>query len=524
MKHTKNTIPLNRRNFLKTTVLGSAGLIAGPGALWTKQTQAKDGAETLKIGRSEATQTFDPILTGRNGDAWVMDNMNANLVRVKHDGKGVEPDLAESWNMLDGGKRYRFRLREGLKFGNGKPIRPSDVKFSLERARDQRDSVFATMYKSIKEVRTPDAHHVDVVLHEVSAPFLSTIAMFPASILPADVVKSRGKDFASNPVGAGAFKLKKWKRQNQVILVKNEHYWQSDQVNLDKVVWEYIPNDNTRVLNLESGQIDVGITIPFNKVDALSRKSDIDSNIDKSSRENMVLINHSKKPLDDVRVRRALFMGLNRKAIVKAALFGHGEVSNSFIPAGGLFHNPDNKSYHYDPDKAKTLLKQAGVSDLSLKLILTNGHNLSNQVAVMIQSMYKQIGIKVNINKQEGGEKWNSLQKGDFDLSLDYWVNDIFDPDQKASFCLYGYNDNKAYFTRYKNPKMKKLIEEGRRTLDKDKRKNIYYKIQQLAMKDVVYIDLYYAPFLNASRNQVNNFYQNPTGRFMLEKTSIEST
>jgi peptide/nickel transport system substrate-binding protein len=518
-----NVPPFSRRDFLKTTIIGGAGLIAGPGILWSRQTQAKDGAAILKIGRSEATGTFDPILTAQNADIWVLDNMNANLVRVTYDGTGLEPDLAESWKASDDGKRYRFKLRKEIKFGNGKPVRPSDVVFSLQRLRDQKDSVMATMYESIKEVKALDKHHVEVVLSEPSAPFLSTMAMYAASILPEDVVKSRGDDFASNPVGAGAFKLKEWKKQNRVTLIKNEHYWQSDKVSLDKVVWEYIPNDNTRVLNLESGQVGAAILIPFNKIDALSGKSDINANIDKSSREDMMLINHSKKPLDDVRVRRALFMGINRKAIVKAALFGHGKVSNSFIPAGGLFHNSDNKNYHYDPDKAKKLLEEADVSDLSLELMIANGSNITNQVAVMIQGMYSKIGIKIHINKQEKGEQWSTLQSGDYDLSLNYWVNDIIDPDQKASFSLYGYNDSKAYFTRYKNPKMKKLIEKGRHVLDKDKRKKIYYEIQKLAMEDVVYVDLYYAPFLNASRKNVDDFYQNPTGRFMLEGTSVKS-
>jgi peptide/nickel transport system substrate-binding protein len=523
MKHTNNIMPFSRRDFLKTTAIGGAGLILGPGLLWSRQALAKDGAKTLTIGRSAAADTFDPILTAQNADIWVLDNMNANLVRVTYDGKGLEPDLAESWKVLDDGKRYRFRLREGLKFSNGKPIHPSDVKFSLERLRDQKNSVMATMYQLIKAVKTPDEHHVEVVLSEVSAPFLSAMAMFAAAIVPEDAVKSRGEDFGSKPVGAGAFKLTEWKRQNRITLVKNDHYWQSDKVNLDGVVWEYIPNDNTRVLNLESGQVDAAITIPFNKIDTLSHKPDIKADLDQSSREDMMLINHAKKPLDNVHVRRALFMGINRQAIVKIALFGHGKVSNSFIPAGGLFHNPDNKDYSYDPDKAKALLKKAGVSNLSLDLVIASGNNISDQVAVMIQSMYRKIGIKVNVIKQEKGRQWSTLQAGNYDLSLNYWVNDIIDPDEKASFSLYGYNDSRAYFTRYKNPKMKKLIEEGRRTLDKKERKKIYYEIQQLAMADVVYIDLYYSPFMNASREKVKKFYQNPTGRFMLEETSIEA-
>jgi peptide/nickel transport system substrate-binding protein len=379
----------------------------------------------------------------------------------------------------------------------------------------------ANMYQLIKEVKAPDERHVEIVLSEVSAPFLSTMAMFSASILPADVVKSRGENFGSNPVGAGAFKLKEWKRENRVSLVKNEHYWQSDKVSLDEIVWAYIPNDNTRVLNLESSQVNAAIFIPFNKIDGLSRRSNIDVDLDPSSREDFMIINHAKKPLDDVRVRRALFMGINRAAIIKVALFGHGKVSNSFIPAGALYHNPDNKDYSYDPDKAKALLKEAGASSLSLELLISSGNSVDDQIAVVMKSMYRQIGIKLNITKQEVGQEWNSLQAGNYELSLNYWTNDIIDPDEKATFCLYGYDDSRAYFTNYKNPKVKKLIEEGRHVLDKGKRKKIYYELQRIAMEDVVYVDLYYSPFRNASLKKVKDFYQNPTGRFMLEGTRL---
>lgn len=523
MKSTNSATPFTRREFLKIATIGGAALVAGPGLLLSGDALAEGGNQSLSIGRNDDNTTFDPILTIRNADIWVMDNMNANLVRVTHDGKGLEPDLAESWKVLDGGRRYRFRLREGLKFDNGQPIRPSDVKFSLERLRDQKNSVMANMYQIIKDVKTPDDRHVEVVLSQISAPFLSTMAMFSASILPADVVKSRGESFGTNPVGAGAFKLQKWQRQDRVTLVKNEHYWQSDKVSLNEIVWVYIPNDNTRILNLESGQIGAAIFIPFNRINELERKSDITVDLDPSSREDFMIINHAKKPLDDVRVRRALYMGINREAIVKVALFGHGKVSNSFIPAGALYHNPDNKAYPYDPEKAKALLKDAGVSDLSLKLLIASGNSVENQVAVVLQSMYRQIGINLSINKQEEGEQWNSLQAGNYELALNYWTNDIIDPDEKATFCLYGYDDNRSYFTNYKSPKVKKLIEEGRRTLDDKKRKKIYYDLQRIAMEDVVSVNLYYSPFRNASLAKVRDFYQNPTGRFMLESTSIKS-
>ena len=514
---------LNRRGFLKLTTLGGATLVAGPSLLWSGQSQAAAPMQTLSIGREQDNTTFDPILTIQNADIWVLDNMNANLVRVTYDGKGLEPDLAESWKVEDGGRRYVFRLREGIQFSDGSPIRPADVKFSLERLRDRKDSVMGNMYQIVKHIATPDDRHVEITLSEPSAPFLSTMAMFSASILPEAAVKQRGEKFGTDPVGAGAFKLKAWRRQDRVILERNEHYWQDDKVQINQVEWIYIPNDNTRILNLESGQINAAIFIPFNRINELKRRSGVTVDLDPSSREDFMIINHAKKPLDDVRVRRALFMATDRAAIVKVALFGHGKPSNSFIPAGALYYNPDNKAYPYDPKKAKALLKEAGAENLSLSLLIPSGNSIDNQVAVLLQNQYQKVGINLSINKEEEGQQWNSLQAGNYELSLDYWTNDIIDPDEKATFCLYGYDDNRSYFTNYKNPEVKKLIEEGRRTLDKEKRQEIYDKLQAIAMRDVVYVNLYYSPFRNASLAKVRKFYQNPTGRFMLEETSIAS-
>src|SRR5699024_2554054 len=114
--------------------------------------------------------------------------------------------------------------------------------------------------------------------------------------------------------------------------------WQSEKVAIDRVVWEYISNDNTRVLSLQSEQIDAALSIPFSKIEHLSNDSDIEIDVDKSSREDFVIINHKHSPLDDVRVRKALFHGINREALVKIALHGYGKVSNSFIPDGGMFY------------------------------------------------------------------------------------------------------------------------------------------------------------------------------------------
>jgi peptide/nickel transport system substrate-binding protein len=486
---------------------------------WTA-TAFADG--TLRIGREQDSTTLDPILTIQNVDIWVMDNMNAGLVRVTYDGSGLEPDLAETWTVSDDALTYTFTLRGGLKFSDGSPITPQDVKFSLERLRDQKDSVMGSMYKVVKSVETPDDKTVVITLNEPSAPFLSTLAMFSASVVPEKAVKDRGADFGSNPVGAGAFMLKEWKRGDTVSLVRNPNYWEASRVKLDGVDWLNIPNDNTRVLKLQGSEIEAAVFIPFNQIDTLAKDPNIEIHLDPSSREDNLLINHAHKPLDDVRVRKAVCAAIDRDAIVKTVLFGHGKVANSFIPAGALYYNANNKVCGYDPAAASKLLEEAGAKDLALKLLIPAGDSIADQTAVLVKDQLGKVGVTVNIEKQEQGQQFQSMIEGEYDLSTTYWTNDIIDPDEKVTFSVYGIDDNRSYFTNYKNEKVTKLVEEGRHEMDADKRTAIYAEIQQTVADEVHWIDLYYSPFRNASRKNVQKFYQNPTGRFMLEDTSIE--
>lgn len=476
---------------------------------------------TLKIGRDQDSNTLDPIFTIENADIWVLNNMNAKLVEVNDEMTGVAPDLAKSWDISEDKTTYTFHLREGLKFSDGSALTASDVEFSLERLRDEKESVLRSMFQVIEDVKAPDEHTVVIELAHPSAPFLSGLAVFSASILPEEVVKTRGEDFGTDPVGAGAFKLKTWERGNRIVLEKNPHYYKADQPKLDEVQWIVEANDNTRILKLQAGEINAAIFIPFSRVAELQQNPDIQVHLDPSSREDHLLINHEHAPLDQLKVRRALYHAIERKAIVDAILFGHGTVATSFVPKGQMFHNPDVATYDYDPQKARKLLDEAGVENVTLDLVTAAGNETQQQTAVLLQNMFKKVGIDLNIVKQEPGQTWDTIVQGTYDLSLNYWTNDIIDPDQKATFSVYGENDAKSYYTRYHNPNVAGLVEKGRTVLDPDKRRDIYYQVQEMAKRDVHWIDLYYSPFRNASRDYVENFRQTPMGRFTLEVTEI---
>ncbi len=479
---------------------------------------------TLRIGRDQDSIHMDPILVNQNADVWILNNIHALLVRNNREATEIVPDLAESWTISEDGLNYTFTLREGLKFNDGSPLKSSDVKFSITRLRDDERSVFGSMFSVIEDIQTPDNQTIIFTLTEPTTPFLSFLALFAAAVLPEEQVTGDYEAFLKKSTGAGAFRLAEWSRGDKIVLEKNEHYWEEGLPKLDRVEWQYISNDNTRILKLLAGEIDAMIFVPFNRIAELEANADIDTHLDPSSRMDHILLNHSHPPLDDARVRKALNQAIDIDSIVQAVTFGHGTPANSYIPAGGMFYNPDNPRYDFDPEQAKALLQEAGVEDLELEFLVQAGDANYEQIAVLTQDQLAKVGVTVNIVKQETGQAWETIVDGDYDLCTNYWTNDVIDPDQKTGFVLYGEDpDALSYYTRYNNPAVNELIVKGRTELDPEQRKAIYHEIQNIAKQDVHWIDLYYSPFRNASRTNVDGFFQNPMGRFMLETTTVSN-
>jgi peptide/nickel transport system substrate-binding protein len=477
-------------------------------------------AGVLRIGTNEDSTTFDPIKTIQNADIWVMNNMHAFLVRTNREANQIVPDLAKSWEISDDGLKYTFHLREA-KFSDGSPVTAEDAVFSLTRLRDEPESLQSAMFQIVKDIIAPDDRTVVITLAQPSAPFLATLAMFAAAIVPERAVTELGEEFGTKPVSAGAFRLKEWRRGEKIVLEKNEHYWEPDLPKLDGVEWHVVSDDNTRILKMQAGELDAAIFVPFNRLADLDADPQINAHLDPSTREDHLLLNHENEWLGNKNIRKALNMAIDVKSLVAVVTFGYGTPANSYIPAGALYYNPDNPNYPYDPDKAKAMLEAEGATGMTLSILLEAGNAVEEQIGVMLKDQLGKVGVDLEIRKVDPGQIWDMYVEGDYDTSVAYWTNDIIDPDQKSTFSL-GMDQNLNYFTRYQNQKVADLVAQGRVELDPEKRREIYYEIQRIAKDDVHWIDLYYSPYRNISRSNVQDFFQNPLGRFMLETTSIE--
>ncbi len=495
----------------------SIGLTAFAAALSLSASFA-EAAGVLSIGRREDSTTFDPIKSAQNVDNWVFSNVFDVLIRVDKTGTKLEPGLAESWTVSEDGLTYTFKIRDA-KFSDGSPVTAEDAAFSLLRIRDNKGSLWSDSYKIVETAEATDTKTLTVKLKTPSAPFLSTLALPNVSVLSKKAVEAGEDAFAELPTASsGAFTVKEWRRGDRVILEKNPNFWQADRVKLDGVEWISVPDDNTRMLNVQAGQLDTAIFVPFSRVEELKKDPNLNVLIDTSTREDHLLINHEHGALAKKEVRQALDMAIDKKAIVDTVTFGIGTVANSFIPKGALYYYADNLQRPYDPEKAKAMLAEAGASDLALNYVVRAGDEVVEQTAVLLQQQLSKAGVTVNINKVDASQEWDMLVAGDYDVGVNYWTNDILDPDQKTTFVV-GHDSNMNYMTRYKNDKVKDLVAAARLELDPKKREAMYVEIQKTAKDDVNWIDLYYSPYINVSRKNVENFYQNPLGRFFLEDT-----
>ena len=498
------------RTWTKAAILG---LVLSTAAVSYAEAQG-----VLTIGRREDGTTFDPIATAQNVDFWVFSNVFDVLVRVDKAGKELVPGIAESWEVSADGLTYTFKLRDA-KFSDGSAVTSEDIAYSLTRIRDSELSLWSDSYKIIADMQTPDSKTLVITLSGPSAPFLSTLAMPGASIVSKAAMEAMGEAaFAEMPVGSGAFMVVEWRRGDRVILTRNPNYWEADKVSLDGVEWISVPDDNTRMLAVQAGELDAAIYVPFSRVAELKADPNLTVVSDASTREDHLLLNHEHTPLDNVKVREAIDFAIDKQAIIEAVTFNLGEVANSYVPKGALYHSDDNGARGFDPEKAKALLAEANVGPISLNYVIDAGDQTGEQIAILIQQQLANVGITVNLQKVDPSQTWDMLVNGDFDMGVNYWTNDILDPDQKTTFVV-GHDVNLNYMTRYQNDTVKDLVAAARLEMDPVKREAMYAEIQKLAKADAHWIDLYYSPFISVTRKGVEDFGQNPLGRFFLEDT-----
>lgn len=499
-----------------STTNSAAQPAAAPAANAGDETPKSGGI--LKLARAQDLSNLDPIVPGDNMTIWALLLMYDQLVRVTADGNDVEPALATDWTISEDKKTYVFNLRKDVKFHDGSVMTAADVKFSLDRARGEGSS-WSWIYTGIESVEVSGDNQVTIKTKTPYAPLLSSLALFSSSIVSEKAVKDQGKDFLSDKeFGTGPFKLSNWQRGQKVELAKNADYWQAGKPYLDGVELVQVPEDTTRLFQLRAGDIDIASNVPFNAMAELQADPALTVMTPQVSRVDVININHTHEPFNDVKIRQAINYAVDKDLIIKTVLMGNGEMATSYLPKMKYF-NDQLEGYKYDLEKAKKLMAESSKPQgFKTKLLIASGDETDRQIAVIVKDQLAALGIDVEIQMMESGAAYEAVNQMNYDLATTYFSTDIIDPDELTSFEVVSTGGTDAYHTGYKNPKVDELAEKARAELDEAKRKEMYLEIQKLVSEDATFLFLYYKPATYAVQNYVKGFHVLSTGNYRLEE------
>ncbi len=528
------------------------GLLKVAGGALTAVTLSGLYPRTAKVASQDTTQG-GTVVAGLVAEptsldpAQLTDINSMRLVRNIYDGLtdfepgtfNIRPSLATSWEVSGDGLSYTFHLREGVKFHDGTPFNADAVKFAFDRMLDDSHPYhntgpfpFASFYfGAIQETQVLDDLTVKMVLRQPYAPLLNTLAVASGFIPSPDAVKKYGADYNQYPTGTGPFKFVSWDHNVKVTLERNPDYWDGAP-SLANLIFRPITEEQTRLTELLSGGVNFIVDVPPDNIAQIKGDESFLFVEQPGPHVWWLSINTSMKPFDDVRVRQALNYAVNKEAIVTSILQATGTEAHTVVPpAIEWAYNPDARKYPYDPEKAKQLLAEAGVtSGMAVTFWVTesgSGMQSPKTMAEAIQADLQAVGITTNIEVMEWGaylSKYNSGMGNEAGLAEMSWMFDTGDPHtvlplNLAQSAIPPEGFNTGY---YKNARVDELIDEASKTLDVERRGALYKEVQQITSEEAPWLFVDNAKQNAAMAANVQGFELSPTFLLRFKDVSVE--
>jgi peptide/nickel transport system substrate-binding protein len=493
---------------------------AGTGTSTGAATSSGSGVDTLVIANAVKVDTLDPEANSVNESIWLDQNLYSRLLQPNATGTALLPDLATSWDISSDGLSYTFHLRPDAQFADGSPVTAADVVYSIDRSR-KFSGGWGFLLTAVKTITAPDTHTVTITLSQPHAPLLADLAMYAYSVVPEKLVKAQGAAFFQHPVGSGPFMVTSFSADSEVDLARNPHFY-GIKPKISKVKLLIVPDDNSRVLMLESKKADVIENPPGNLVNQINSTPGLSVQLFPSTRVDFIQLDQHYKPFKSQLVRQALNYAIDRNAIVKLAYQGHATPGSSFMPYKMEFWNSQLQPYQYNPAKAKQLLAQAGYPHgFSTFLITVSGDVAGQAEAVVVKSELAAVGINVSIQSYELLTAYDKEDNGHSQMGERYWTNDIIDPDEVATFgadCKGGANAFNSYWC---SSQATSLVNQARAERDNAARQQMYSQIQQIIYDQSPYLVIDYSPYRYGVGGWVHGFHVSPLGNYQLSLETL---
>jgi len=466
------------------------------------QELAEEQIARLAVGVADIG-TVDPHFAVKIGEAPIYRSVYEALLRQPPgviDIENIQPALAERWEVAPDNLTWTFQLRKGVQWHGGfGELTAEDVKFSFDRVMDpQVGSPFKKNLAAIETVTAVDQYTVQIKTKMPVPDLPALLVDYQAGyIVCKKAVEKLGKDINFHPVGTGSFQYESYKPQESFTLVANEGYWRGKPI-LKKFVVSFIPDDSTRELALRNGEVDA-ITIPAKQewIDRLE-KTGFDVNLTSPANAFSLHFNLTKKPLDDVRVRRALCHAINREELINFLGKSVAKPEYSPLPSGYVGHTEDVARYPYDPEKAKNLLAEAGFSDgFQLSMNISNSDIYLPPMQV-IQEQWKKIGVDIALNVVDH-PTYHKLIRQDANPVIIYGAyrypltGNVYLTQFFHSESIIGKKTAVINFSHYGDalPGVDQYLDEARFDLNVENQKALWRKAQQQIMEDAVAFPLF---------------------------------
>jgi peptide/nickel transport system substrate-binding protein len=488
---------------------------------------AQDYGDAIVVGSIADARTLIPILASDSASSDACGMIFNGLVKYDKD-INLVGDLAESWKIKKGGRVLIFYLRKNVTWHDGHPFTAHDVEFTYKKLIDPKiKTPYSGDFERVKAFRVLDNYRIKITYKEPFAPALSSWGM---PIIPKHLLENEDLNttkFSRHPIGTGPYKFKSWLTQEKIELVSNHNYFERRPF-IDRYIFRVIPDESTIFLELQTQGLDsVGLT-------PLQYTRQTDTPFFKKHYRKFRLpsfgytylgYNLNSPKFKDKRVRQALNYAVDKQEIIKIVLLELGKVSTGpFSPESWAF-NKNVIPVHYDPQKAKKLLNEAGWVDsnhdgwldkegeiFEFTIITNQGNEERIKVAQIIQQRLKDVGIRVKIKIVEWSVFLTEfIDKRKFEAVLLGWSLSR-DPDNYDIWHSSKTKESEFNFIGYKNEEVDKLLIQARKTFDQKKRKAYYYKIHQILYDEQPYMFLYVPDNLSILHNRFQGVKPAPIG------------
>lgn len=469
----------------------------------------------------EELTNLDPQYTyeSDSGGQRIMANIYESLVRFDDVKNRIIPAAAESWEISEDGKEYTFHLFKGNLFHNGNELKASDVKFTFDRA--MKSPYVSSMVSAIEKVEVIDDYTVKIFLKYPYAPFLKILASQSLSIVNEAAVKEFGDTYGKNPVGTGAYKFVEWKVGDKVVLEAYDKY-HFGEPSIKNLIFKVMPDRATALVALQNGEIDVMLEVLGPDRQIVLESDNLTMHEEYMAAIDYLIFNTAKEPFNNVLVRKAIAYSLNLDDILNAGTYNDGLIAENVIPPSVFGYTDKVKRYPRDIEKAKELLREAGYPDGFEATMNVWAGSIITRVAQVIQDNLSDIGIKLDIVSLEGGAFLDALANGNFDIAHVWIMFHGADPDKALTKEFHSKNIGQTNYSSYSNDKLDKLLDEGRITLDEDKRKKIYEEVTQILHDDVPYIPWFISRANVACPKDLKGVVGRPLTRYYVDEWSWE--